>query len=110
MDAEEKLLRDLCREPAEGEDDSEDKQLAAQAAGRLAWDLPKTSDQGKGQDGRGGERKGLFACQSACLLCLPPPHSLLSRLASVLAWLFPFPSRSHLFSRRPWSEQGGRSS
>ena len=37
---EEKLLRDLCREPAEGEDDSAQKLAATQGAKKLAWNLP----------------------------------------------------------------------
>jgi hypothetical protein len=37
---EEKLLRDLCVEPAEGEDDWAQKLAAAQGAKKLAWNLP----------------------------------------------------------------------
>jgi hypothetical protein len=44
---EEKLLRDLCRAPAEGEDDWQQKLAAAQGAKRLAWDLPTTPAQGR---------------------------------------------------------------
>ena len=37
---EEKLLRDLCREPADGEDDGPQKLQATQGAKKLAWILP----------------------------------------------------------------------
>ena len=41
---EEKLLRDLCAEPAEGEDDWQQKLAAAQGAKRLAWELPENPE------------------------------------------------------------------
>ena len=87
---EEKLLRDLCWVPPEGEDDSDQKLQAAQGAGKLAWDLPEGPESGKDQ-GRRRSRKERLVSLSLC------------------ARSSPLSPCSHLISIRPWSEQGGRS-